>query len=152
QHEEGGERDPRGNPKRRPIRIEEGQVFRQFAGEEINDDEQNKDGDVFEGGRLHFPRTPRERNFIRREFIRLAKDGPLNLVCGGNRRGSQGVEIGEKVVKLLRGERAAKGGHHPATLLDGLSNEPVVGRQAAGKIFFPEESFQAGAIQGRGRG
>jgi len=76
---------------------------------------------------------------------------PPNLVCGGNRRVSQGVEIGEKIVKLLRGERAAKGGHHRAALLDGLSNEPVVGGQAAGKILFPEESFQAGAIQGRGR-
>lgn len=75
---------------------------------------------------------------------------PPNLVCGGNHRGSQGVEIGEKIVKLLRGERAAKGRHHPAALLDGLSNEPVVGRQAAGEILFPEETLQAPAIQGRG--
>lgn len=75
---------------------------------------------------------------------------PPNL-GGRNRRGSQGVEIGEKIVKLLRGERAAKGRHHPATLLDGLPNEPVVGRQAAGKILFPEETLQTAAIQGRGR-
>lgn len=62
----------------------------------------------------------------------------------------QGVEIGEEIVKLLRGKRAAQGRHHPAALQDGLSNESVIGRQPAGEIFFPEQSLQARAIQRRG--
>jgi hypothetical protein len=74
----------------------------------------------------------------------------LQILGGGNRQRLQGVEVDEEIVNLRRGKRAAKGRHHPAALQDGLSNEPVVGRQAAGEISFLKQSLQAPAIQGRG--
>jgi hypothetical protein len=71
-----------------------------------------------------------------------------SMRCCGNRttKTLQRVEIGEEIVELLLGERAADGGHHIAAAENGLADESFVGGQTAGQELLLEQAFEAGAI------
>ena len=64
--------------------------------------------------------------------------------------GLQRVQIGEQVAELLLGDGIAQGRHHPSAAHDALSDEAVVGRQAAGQIRFSEQPLQPRPLQPRG--
>lgn len=63
----------------------------------------------------------------------------------------QSVEVGEEGAELVVGEGVAGGGHHAASVDDGLGDEAVVGGEAAGEEFALEDAFEARAFGAAGR-
>lgn len=62
----------------------------------------------------------------------------------------KGVEVGEEGAKLVVGEGIAGGGHHAASVDDGLGDKAVVGGESAGEILALEEAFEAGTFGAAG--
>lgn len=62
----------------------------------------------------------------------------------------KGVEVGKEGAKLVVGEGIAGGGHHAASVDDGLGDKAVVGGESAGEILALEQAFEARAFGAAG--
>ena len=60
------------------------------------------------------------------------------------------MQVGEEGAELVVGEGVAGGGHHAASVDDGLGDEAVIGGESAGEEFAFEEAFHAGAVRAAG--
>ena len=63
----------------------------------------------------------------------------------------QRMQVGDEIVELLRGQRAADGWHHIAAADNGLTDESFIGGQAARQKLLLEKPLQMRTILSRNR-